>query len=463
VAVPTILQCHGCRHYAWGALDGDRCSAFLEGIPREIWVGDADHHEPFPHDGGVRRDLQDPGPAGNLTIRHRAWGKRSVVRFPHQADALGAIAARLPVGADAIASSLDASLDAETLRDAWQKTDDAPAMLLVLLRAQRLGALARAVHLTTSQLAVEGCDYLDNKGWLGVGLTLGSYQTESSFANARAAWSALTSPFGDGYLTTRVHQTLVRNIRRILPEPPPAAEWAHAEHHLEGVGPLGDAVVAMRVAPISVVPRAEDLALLEPWAAVANALGLEAELARELAPGHRLYGRAGLRAIARRTDCEDVLFVSDAVAVVVQLTWAKEQEPTLPATELFASIDDWVTRRMNPDHDAFAGQAPRAFAFELRSALTLEQMKDKLPDATRWEWTVGDSAWYGSYLCGKDGSTRIRIFAKDEPERFGVQADLVDPADRGKDWFATTRPFVLDSLLPSIEAADPVETTPEQD
>ncbi len=435
------------------SLDNDRCSAFPDGIPDAIWLGTHDHALPFPGDDGVRREALQPGSISPAEARHEAWARRRVERFAHESDPLGAIV----VGVDQ--APLEAPLDSATIASAWQSTADAPAMLLVMLRAHRTRELARALALTTAQLDAEACDYPHDKGWLGVSLTLASYPTEASLADPRAAWSALSSPFGDGYITARVQQTLLRSIRRVFPEAPLAAEWARPD--VEAIGALTDAVVALRPAP-PVRMRIEDVALLEPWAAVTNAQGLEAELARELPPGHRLHGRPGLRAVARRSDGDDVLFVSDTSApAVVHLTWAKDPAAAHPSIEIYSSIEDWVARRMNVDHDAFAGDVPRAFAFEFRSPLTLDAMREQLPDKARWEWTLRDSAWYGDYLWAKDGATRVRIFAEDEPQRFTLQADLVDTDDPGDDWFAKTRTLAIASFLPALEATNVVPTTPD--
>src|SRR4051794_32500517 len=95
--------------------------------------------------------------------------------------------------------------------------------------------------------------------------------------------------------------------------------------------------------------------LLEPWRSVTEAdrLHFEEELRRELMPGHVLAGTT-VRAIARRQDCDDVLFeiIGDGVAVV-HLTWARETSASWPRTERFASMADWVERRMKPDHADF--------------------------------------------------------------------------------------------------------------
>lgn len=447
----------------WASLESDRCSAFPDGIPEAIWLGTHDHALPFPGDGGVRREAPPSGSPTAAEARHEAWAHRRIERFAHETDPLGAIVA----GIDS--ARLDVPLDPTSVESAWQRTEDAPAMLLVMLRARRTRELSSALALATAQLDAEACDYPHDKGWLGVSLTLASYPSEAALADARAAWSALSSPFGDGYITARVQQTLVRSIRCVVPAAPPASEWAsldldapdsRAPSARVKASALTDAVVALRPAPPARTLVA-DVALLEPWTAVNNAQGLEAELARELLPGHRLNGRPGLRAVARRADSDDVLFASDTIVAVVHLTWVKEPHPTQPPTEIYSSLEDFVSRRMNPDHDAFAGQVPRAFAFELRSPLTLAAMRERLPERARWEWTLRDSAWYGDYLWAKDGSTRVRIFAEEEPERFTLQADLVDADDPGHDWFAKTRALATESFLPAIEATHVVPTTPK--
>ena len=92
------------------------------------------------------------------------------------------------------------------------------------------------------------------------------------------------------------------------------------------------------------------LTLLRPWVAVSNADSLAAELARELGPRHVLFGRA-VQALARRSDCDDVLFVSLAQAFVVHLTWTGRQEvdPRWPSTETYASLEAFIEERMVSD------------------------------------------------------------------------------------------------------------------
>ncbi|MEU4896632.1 hypothetical protein AB0B12_14210 [Streptomyces sp. NPDC044780] len=74
--------------------------------------------------------------------------------------------------------------------------------------------------------------------------------------------------------------------------------------------------------------------------------GLEAELLRELAPGHQLFD-ARVSAAARCEGCDDVLF---SVAnrpfpwAVVHLTWAGRQERSpWPLTTPLANLADLLT------------------------------------------------------------------------------------------------------------------------
>jgi len=95
---------------------------------------------------------------------------------------------------------------------------------------------------------------------------------------------------------------------------------------------------------------------LEPWFGLeANAEFFERELVAEVGPAHQLYGRE-MRAVARRGDCDDVLFVSPddpSLVAVVHLTYARRPEPnpSYPTTTFFDSIEDWIERGMKVDHE----------------------------------------------------------------------------------------------------------------
>jgi hypothetical protein len=102
----------------------------------------------------------------------------------------------------------------------------------------------------------------------------------------------------------------------------------------------------------------DGLALLEPWHAVPpeRRTQFDAEVARELAPGHVLTGRT-LVAVAVRSDRDDVLFeVSGLGYAVIHLTWSgrRENSREWPRTEVFSSIEEFRDRIMQRDHEEFS-------------------------------------------------------------------------------------------------------------
>jgi hypothetical protein len=446
--VTCRLQCHGCRHFEWGWIEDDRCNAYPDGIPDAIWVGEADHSKPFSGDGGVRREAALAGTVNPRDVRHHAFWVHAMEPLPHERDPLGQIVLEMeknPVPGP----------DPDTLRVAWGSTEDAYAMLHVLFRSARFAQIAQAIQLASAQLEAEGCDFVDDQGWLTVTLTLSSFHDAKALANIQTAWKALTAPLGHQYLASRTQLVLLRSMRRVVPDPPAVIEWTDA------VGPLSMAE-SLRIVPQKKM-RPEELKLLTPWTTVTNAAGVEAELAREVGPEHRLHGRS-LRALGRRSDGEEVLFADETLAAVVRLTWAKEVKLPEPLTDIYPSLDEWVARRMQPDHHDFTGAEPRMFAFKFKSTLDLGTMLTKLGEASKWDWVMDDSQWYGSYLWAKKGSTRIRIFAEAEEEgSFTVQAELADRADEGQGWFAMTRAVVTKSVLPTVDATESAPCTPSYD
>lgn len=81
----------------------------------------------------------------------------------------------------------------------------------------------------------------------------------------------------------------------------------------------------------------------EGWRAVAagESDGLVAEIARELADGHILKGRA-FTVIARRDDQDDVLLtLDDGEIAEMHLTWARETSPNFPGAMLYLDFATW--------------------------------------------------------------------------------------------------------------------------
>ena len=81
---------------------------------------------------------------------------------------------------------------------------------------------------------------------------------------------------------------------------------------------------------------------------------LETEFRAELGQTHSLYpANPTARAIAKREDCDDVLFwLPDAAAsfAIVHLTWKgrPSDDPALPLSTSFASLDRFVERELIP-------------------------------------------------------------------------------------------------------------------
>jgi hypothetical protein len=96
-----------------------------------------------------------------------------------------------------------------------------------------------------------------------------------------------------------------------------------------------------------------DLTWLEPWQPMAADARQPAEsaLRRELVSGHPLFGRTA-HAIARRLDCDDVLFALEASGelAVVHLTHGRNRTAESPPVMLFENVSEFVEGCMQPDH-----------------------------------------------------------------------------------------------------------------
>jgi hypothetical protein len=88
-----------------------------------------------------------------------------------------------------------------------------------------------------------------------------------------------------------------------------------------------------------------------PWILISGGHPeLEAEAQREIPPGHVLWERR-LVAIARREDCDDVLFAirKTPEVCVIHLTWSGQREaPGFPATSCFPTMLDWCDQNEDP-------------------------------------------------------------------------------------------------------------------
>lgn len=99
--------------------------------------------------------------------------------------------------------------------------------------------------------------------------------------------------------------------------------------------------------------------ILEPWGSVSEeeGTGLVAELKKELRQDHVLSG-AAVKAVARRCDCDDVLFETDSKMgslALVHLTWSgkPDQFPAWPHTVFYQSWAEWMESDMRPAHEDY--------------------------------------------------------------------------------------------------------------
>ncbi|MEM9192530.1 MAG: hypothetical protein AAGF12_25370 [Myxococcota bacterium] len=100
-----------------------------------------------------------------------------------------------------------------------------------------------------------------------------------------------------------------------------------------------------------------DVRWADPWRALTpeRATTLADELRNEVPPEHTLDGR-NCKAVAMRSDRDDVLFVvDDRELAIVHLTWKPERDPRWPQTLLVPDVATFVRKHLEPDHAAFVG------------------------------------------------------------------------------------------------------------
>ena len=98
---------------------------------------------------------------------------------------------------------------------------------------------------------------------------------------------------------------------------------------------------------------------LRPWHSIESdetqVAAMERELRREVTEGHALFGLP-VRGLARRQDCDDVLFaIADGTnrVAVVHLTWTQSERLPWPYTVVYSSLESWISNGMLPDHNEF--------------------------------------------------------------------------------------------------------------
>lgn len=113
---------------------------------------------------------------------------------------------------------------------------------------------------------------------------------------------------------------------------------------------------------------------LEPWTKTVGGAddSMAQELHREVGVEHVLHG-AKVVTVARRIDCDDVLFASDDPAkplAVVHLTFAQHPEPAprWPDTKIYQGWEDWRDRCMIPDNLNYSGE----FLFKVEACFLIQ-------------------------------------------------------------------------------------------
>ena len=97
---------------------------------------------------------------------------------------------------------------------------------------------------------------------------------------------------------------------------------------------------------------------LEPWYPLqSNEEYFDEELCREISEVHPLY-KIKTKAIARREDCDDVLFELENYVnkyAVVHLTWSRKMENSdFPSTTFYKNFKEWIETCMLEDNREYA-------------------------------------------------------------------------------------------------------------
>lgn len=179
------------------------------------------------------------------------------------------------------------------------------------------------------------------------------------------------------------------------------------------------------------------------WVVVDSAMAakFEAELRRELPAGHQLHGRA-LRAIARRDDRDDVLFVPivpGASVYRVHLTWSVETDPRWPWTEVYDSVDDFCERW--PREELADDSVECHFCVQIYAPAGLRGIEPYLVDC-RLALTPYQSGYNGKVILRTPADADLE-WAMDSSDHPGMFAS----------GFITGEPHVAEVQLRSLSAA----------
>ena len=104
--------------------------------------------------------------------------------------------------------------------------------------------------------------------------------------------------------------------------------------------------------PAFLLKPSMNIDFLEPWVAVGSEQdAFDKELRSELSPENYLSASV-LRALARRIDCDDVLFEvcdekADFKLASVHLTWSGRTESNpWPRAKIFTGVEDFITQML---------------------------------------------------------------------------------------------------------------------
>jgi len=116
--------------------------------------------------------------------------------------------------------------------------------------------------------------------------------------------------------------------------------------------------------PLEVGGLEEELATVSwraPWSRdVAETIRrFDAELVREVKPGHPLYDRPA-RAYASRCDQDDVLFLlgQPPALAVVHLSWSPQERPPWPRMTIYATVAEFVAAMLEHCREYGDNDAP---------------------------------------------------------------------------------------------------------